>query len=54
MNCVAINNGANVEPELFEVDNREKIFGTLLSFNDDNDEFIVSVLKVIKSHYQRN
>ena len=45
VNCVAINNGANVEPELFEVDNREKVFGTLLSFND---EFIVSVFKSYK------
>lgn len=48
VNCLAINNGANVEPELFEVDNKEKVFGTLLSFNDDNDEFIVSVFKSYK------
>ena len=41
--CVAINNGANAEPRLFDVENREKVFGTLLSFDENNDEFIVSV-----------
>lgn len=45
VDCVAINNGANVEPELFDVNHKEKVFGTLLSFNDDNDEFIVSIYK---------
>ena len=43
ISCVAINNGANVEPELSNVGNREKVFGTLLSYDKDNDEFIVDV-----------
>lgn len=43
INCVSINNGANVEPELFKVGNREKVFGTLLSYDKDNDEFIVDI-----------
>ncbi|MFI8707931.1 SMI1/KNR4 family protein [Bacillus sp. NPDC077411] len=41
--CVAINNGANVEPELFNVNNRERVFGTLLSFDENSDEYIVDV-----------
>ncbi|MEI4803435.1 SMI1/KNR4 family protein [Bacillus sp. FJAT-51639] len=41
--CVAINNGANVEPELFNVNNRERVFGTLLSFDENGDEYIVDV-----------
>ncbi|HFU7057193.1 MULTISPECIES: SMI1/KNR4 family protein [Bacillus] len=41
--CVAVNNGANVEPELFNVNNHERIFGTLLSFNENSDEYIVDV-----------
>jgi len=43
ISCVAINNGANVEPDLFNVGKREKVFGTLLSYDKDNDEFIVDV-----------
>lgn len=49
VSCVAINNGANVEPELFSVENREKVFGTLLSFDKENDEFIVDVYKSYKN-----
>lgn len=43
ISCVAINHGANVEPDLFEVGNRERVLGTLLSLDKDNDEFIVYV-----------
>ena len=43
ISCAAINNGANVEPELFNVGNREKVFGTLLSYNNRSDEFIVDI-----------
>lgn len=43
ISCVAINNGANVEPDLFNIGNREKVFGTLLSYDKSNDEHIVDV-----------
>lgn len=43
LKCVALNHGGNVESEIFNVDNREKVFGTLLSFAENNDEFITSV-----------
>ncbi|MED4321160.1 SMI1/KNR4 family protein [Weizmannia sp. CD-2023] len=48
ISCVAVNNGANVEPEIFNVGNREKVFGTLLSFDKGNDEFIVDVYNSYK------
>lgn len=41
--CSAKNHGANVEPYLFKVNNKEKVFGTLLSFEEGNDEFIINV-----------
>ncbi|ASI73563.1 SMI1/KNR4 family protein [Bacillus cereus] len=41
--CVAVNNGANVEPEIFNVNNHERVFGTLLSFDENSDEYIVEV-----------
>lgn len=47
--CVSINNGANVEPDLFNVDNKEKVFGTLLSYYKNNDEFIISVYNDYKA-----
>jgi len=43
IHCAAENNGANAEPELFLVGNKEKVFGTLLSFDNESDEFIVDV-----------
>ncbi len=30
ISCVSINNGANVEPDLFNVENKEKVFGSFL------------------------
>ncbi|UKS64956.1 SMI1/KNR4 family protein [Rossellomorea marisflavi] len=47
--CVALNNGANVEPDLFNVGNKEKVFGTLLSYDQDNDEYIVDVFNSYKA-----
>ena len=41
--CVTVNNGANVEPHLFNIGNRQKVFGTLLSYEKGNDEYIVDV-----------
>ncbi|MDY0404691.1 SMI1/KNR4 family protein [Virgibacillus sp. 179-BFC.A HS] len=49
ISCAAINNGANVEPELFSVEDREKVFGTLLSYDKENDEFIVDVYNSYKN-----
>nr|WP_260449137.1 SMI1/KNR4 family protein [Listeria booriae] len=48
--CVQINNGASLEPELFELETgAEKVFGTLLSFNKDSDEFILDVFDDYKA-----
>ncbi|MEW5568628.1 SMI1/KNR4 family protein [Rossellomorea marisflavi] len=47
--CVALNNGANVEPDLFHVGTIEKVFGTLLSYDQDNDEYIVDVFNSYKA-----
>ncbi|MFF2484319.1 SMI1/KNR4 family protein [Paenibacillus sp. NPDC058071] len=41
--CVMENNGAHVSPELFEVEGKEKAFGTLITFDKDDDEFIANV-----------
>ena len=41
--CVMVNNGAHVSPELFEVNGKEKVFGTLITFDEDDDEYIVNV-----------
>ncbi|WP_257137725.1 SMI1/KNR4 family protein [Bacillus pseudomycoides] len=43
IDCVKKNNGGNVEPKLFDVNRKERVFGTLLSFDIENDEFILSV-----------
>ncbi len=47
--CVALNNGANVEPDLYHVGNVEKVFGTLLSYDQANDEYIVDVFNSYKA-----
>lgn len=39
--CVAINNGGHVEPMLFDVEGIERVFGSLLSFNPESEEFIL-------------
>ncbi|ANY65695.1 1,3-beta-glucan synthase regulator [Paenibacillus sp. BIHB 4019] len=41
--CVLENNGARVSPELFEVAGKEKVFGNLITYDQDDDEFIVNV-----------
>jgi len=41
--CVSKNNGANVEPELFDVQGIERVFGTLLSFDENSGEYIADV-----------
>ncbi|MBC6309914.1 SMI1/KNR4 family protein [Listeria sp. FSL L7-1582] len=48
--CVQINNGASLEPELFELETGvEKVFGTLLSFDNESDEFILDVFNDYKA-----
>ena len=39
------NNGAHVSPEVFEVEGKRKVFGTLLTYDmdDDDDENIIEV-----------
>ncbi|WP_257130677.1 SMI1/KNR4 family protein [Bacillus pseudomycoides] len=39
--CVAINNRGHVEPMLFDVEGIERVFGSLLSFNPESEEFIL-------------
>lgn len=41
--CVMKNNGAHVSPEVFEVEGKRKVFGTLLSYDMDDDENIIEV-----------
>jgi len=43
--CVMKNNGAHVSPEVFEVEGKRKVFGTLLTYDmdDDDDENIIEV-----------
>lgn len=41
---VAMNyNGAHVSPGLFQVEGKEKVFGTLLTYDNENDEYILEV-----------
>ncbi|MGG3283315.1 SMI1/KNR4 family protein [Paenibacillus solani] len=41
---VAMNyNGAHVSPELFQVEGTEKVFGTLLTYDQEDDEHIIEV-----------
>jgi|SRR5690625_15172 len=39
--CASINNGANVEPDLFNVEGKDRVFGTLLSYDKESVENIV-------------
>ncbi|MGG0458829.1 SMI1/KNR4 family protein [Bacillus mycoides] len=46
--CVMKNNGAHVSPEVFEVEGKRKVFGTLLSYDMDDDENIIEVFNDYK------
>lgn len=41
--CAVINHGANVEPEAFNIRNREKVFGSLLSFDESSPDYFLKV-----------
>ncbi|KLA27205.1 SMI1/KNR4 family protein [Bacillus cereus] len=41
--CVMKNNGAHVSPEVFEIEGKRKVFGTLLTYDMDDDENIIEV-----------
>ncbi|MFP7493403.1 SMI1/KNR4 family protein [Terribacillus saccharophilus] len=46
---VAMNfNGAHVSPELFRVEGKNKVFGTLLTYDNEDDEHIVEVFNDYK------
>lgn len=46
---VAMNyNGAHVSPELFQVEGKEKVFGTLLTYDSEDDEYILEVFNDYK------
>lgn len=46
---VAMNfNGAHVSPEIFQVEGKEKVFGTLLTYDSEDDEHIVEVFNDYK------
>lgn len=37
-------NGAHVSPALFYVEGKAKVFGTLLTYNNEDDEHILEVM----------
>ncbi len=41
-------NGAHVSPELFQVEGKEKVFGTLLTYDSEDDEHILEVFNDYK------
>lgn len=41
-------NGAHVSPELFQVEGKEKVFGTLLTYDNEDDENILEVFNDYK------
>jgi len=41
-------NGAHVSPELFNVEGTEKVFGTLLTYDSEDDEYILEVFNDYK------
>ncbi|MCM3005240.1 SMI1/KNR4 family protein [Priestia koreensis] len=46
--CIMDNNGAHVSPEVFEVKGKRKVFGTLLTYDMDDDENIIEVFNDYK------
>ncbi|MCY6354405.1 SMI1/KNR4 family protein [Clostridium sp. ZS2-4] len=46
--CAMHNHGGNVEPNCFDIGNNQKVFGGLLSFNEESLENIVKVYYCIK------
>src|SRR5699024_707033 len=43
MKCAAQNNGGHVEPKLFIVDGKEKVIGSLLSYDESDMEYILKI-----------
>lgn len=41
--CAVINHGANVEPGTFDIGNRERVFGSLLSFDGSSPDYFLKV-----------
>lgn len=48
IDCVTINGGASVLPEEFNVDNVERCFGSLFSFDEESGEYIVKKYDIYK------
>ncbi|MED4323059.1 SMI1/KNR4 family protein, partial [Weizmannia sp. CD-2023] len=46
-------NGAHVSPELFQVGRKERVFGTLLTYDNEDDEYIFEVLNDYNPHFAR-
>ena len=46
--CAMKYNGAHVSPELFHVEGKEKVFGTLLTYDKEDDEYIIEVFNDYK------
>src|SRR5690625_172087 len=46
--CAAQNNGGHVEPKLFRVDGKDKVFGSLLSYDESDMEYILKVYEDYK------
>ncbi|YCA42408.1 SMI1/KNR4 family protein [Bacillus sp. JZ8] len=43
--CVMENNGARVSPEIFNVGEKERVFGMLLTFDQDDNESLYNIYK---------
>lgn len=41
IDCVKVNHGANVIPYCFDVEGIERVFGSLLSFDEESSDYIV-------------
>lgn len=48
IDCVKINGGASVLPEEFDVENVERCFGSLFSFDEESSEYIVKKYEIYK------
>ncbi|CAH1225046.1 hypothetical protein PAECIP111890_05732 [Paenibacillus sp. JJ-223] len=46
--CSMVNHGANVEPEVFDVGHKQKVFGSLLSFDESSPDNFLKVYENYK------
>lgn len=46
--CAMANHGGHVSPHLFQVEGKERVFGTFLSYEEEDSEYIVEVFRDYK------